>query len=77
MSVVLTVAPTGPIATTRDNPWLPVTPEGIADQVVEAYGHGAAVAHLHLRDEFERPTADLSIARRTMDLIRDRCPILV
>jgi len=77
MSAVITVAPTGPIATTRDNPHLPVTPDAIATQVHEAYQLGAAIAHLHLRDADERPTANLGVAQRTMDLIADRCPILV
>jgi 3-keto-5-aminohexanoate cleavage enzyme len=77
MSAVITVATTGPIATTRDNPALPTTPEQIAAEVANAYDAGAAVAHIHLRDEQERPTADLSIARRVMDLIAEQCPILV
>ena len=75
MSVVLTVAPTGPIAFKSDNQYLPTSPEEIAAAVHEAYLAGATVAHLHLRDENEKPTADLSIARRTMDLITERCPI--
>jgi 3-keto-5-aminohexanoate cleavage enzyme len=77
MSAVITVAPTGPIARTSDNPDLPVTPERIADQVDEAYRAGAAVAHLHFRDAAEKPTADLEIARRTVRLIEERCPILI
>ncbi|AHH19799.1 putative 3-keto-5-aminohexanoate cleavage enzyme [Nocardia nova SH22a] len=77
MSVVLTVAPTGPIATKSDNPALPTTPEEIADSVAAAYAAGAAVAHIHLRDEQQRPTADLRIAERAVGLIGDRCPILV
>lgn len=77
MSVVVTVAPTGPIASKADNPDLPTQPAEIADAVAEAYGAGAAVAHIHLRDEHDRPTADVAIARRTMDLIAERCPILI
>lgn len=77
MSVVLTVAPTGPIATRADNPSLPTQPHEIADAVHGAYQAGAAVAHLHFRDEADRPTADLDIARRTIDLITQRCPILI
>jgi 3-keto-5-aminohexanoate cleavage enzyme len=77
MSVVITVAPTGPIATKADNPHLPTQPDEIADAVAAAYQAGAAVAHIHLRDTEDRPTADLAIARRTMDLIAERCPILV
>jgi 3-keto-5-aminohexanoate cleavage enzyme len=74
---VITVAPTGPIATKSDNPHLPTTPEEIAEAVYLAYQAGAAVAHIHLRDAQQRPTADLGVARRTMDLIAERCPILI
>lgn len=77
MSIVITVAPTGPIATKADNPALPTSPEEIATAVEQAYHAGAAVAHIHLRDENERPTADPNIARRAMDLIGERCPILI
>ena len=77
MSVVLTVAPTGPIATRADNPSLPTQPHDIAEAVHRAHLAGAAVAHLHFRDEADRPTADLDIARRTIGLIAERCPILI
>jgi 3-keto-5-aminohexanoate cleavage enzyme len=76
-SVVITVAPTGPIASKADNPALPTQPHEIATAVHEAYLAGAAVAHLHLRDAGDRPTADLKIARQTMELIAERCPILI
>ena len=77
MNVVVTVAPTGPIAQRSDNPHLPTQPHEIADAVEKAHRLGASVAHIHLRDEQDRPTADLEIARRTMDLIQERCPILI
>jgi 3-keto-5-aminohexanoate cleavage enzyme len=77
MPIILTVAPTGPIATKADNPNLPTSPQEIADAVEEAYRAGASVAHIHLRDEQQRPTADLAIAKLTMDLIKQRCPILI
>jgi 3-keto-5-aminohexanoate cleavage enzyme len=77
VSVILTIATTGPIATKADNPALPTQPEEIAAAVSDAYDRGAAVAHVHVRDELDRPTADVSIARRTIDLITERCPILI
>ena len=77
MSVVITVATTGPIATKADNPALPTAPEEIAEAVHDSYLAGASVAHIHLRDEHQRPTADLKTARLVMDLIADRCPILI
>jgi uncharacterized protein (DUF849 family) len=77
MTAIITVATTGPIATKSDNPALPTAPEEIAKAVHEAYGAGAAIAHIHLRDENQRPTADLKTARLVMDLIGERCPILI
>lgn len=76
-STIVTVATTGPIALPTDNPHLPTQPEQIADAVAEAHALGASVAHIHLRDKNHQPTADLQIARRTMDLIAERCPILI
>jgi len=74
---VLTAALTGPIATKADSGALPVTPEEIAGAAVGAYDSGAAVVHVHLRNPQGRPTADLDIARRTIGLIEDACPVLV
>jgi 3-keto-5-aminohexanoate cleavage enzyme len=74
--VVITCAITGPIALTSDHPGLPVTPEQIADAATAAYKAGASVAHLHIRDEKGLPTADLKIARRVLELIEERSPIL-
>lgn len=77
MSVIITVAPTGPIARKSDNPSLPTTPHEIADAVSDAYEAGASIAHLHFRDERESPTADIRIAEETINLIRQRTPILI
>lgn len=77
MSVIVTVAPTGPIATKADNPALPTTPREIADAVADAYRAGASVAHIHLRDDMQRPTADVAVGRQVIDAIADRCPILI
>lgn len=76
-TAVITAALTGPIATKRDNPNLPITPEEIAASARDAYEHGAAVVHVHLRDEQGNPTADLKLARRTVGLIEESCPALV
>ncbi len=75
--VILTAALTGPIATKADNPNLPTSPEEIAAAAKGAWEAGAAIAHVHLRDAQGRPTANLDIARRTVELIRESCPILI
>jgi uncharacterized protein (DUF849 family) len=76
-SAVITCALTGPIATKTDNPNLPVSPEEIAASARGAYEAGAAVVHVHVRDEQGRPTADLEIAKRTVALIEESCAALV
>lgn len=74
---IITAALTGPIATKADNPALPTTPEEIAQQAEEAARAGAAVVHVHLRDDQGRPTADLDVARRVVGLIEERTDALV
>lgn len=74
---VLTAALTGPIATKADNPALPIAPGEIAAAAAAAHEAGAAIVHVHLRDERGLPTADLPIARRVVGLIEESCPALV
>ena len=75
--IVITAALTGPFAMKSDNPGLPVTPEEIAIAAKEAYEAGASVAHVHIRDAEGKPSADVDIARETLQRIKDTCPILV
>lgn len=76
-SVVITVGPTGGQTTREMTPHLPTSPEDIARDVTAAYEAGATVASLHFRDENHRPTADLGIARRTVQLVQEQSSILV
>jgi uncharacterized protein (DUF849 family) len=50
-SAVIACAITGPIATRDHNPNLPITPEEIAESARLAHEAGAAVVHIHVRDE--------------------------
>lgn len=74
---VLTAALTGPIATKADNPALPTTPQEIAEAARGAHEAGAAVVHVHVRDDDGKPTAAPEVARKTVGLIEDVCPALV
>lgn len=49
-AVIITCAVTGAIHTPSMSPYLPVTPEEIADAAVGAADAGAAILHLHARD---------------------------
>jgi len=47
---IITCAVTGGADTARKHPGVPVTPEQIAQAVVEARNAGATIAHIHVRD---------------------------
>ena len=69
--VIITCAPTGAIHTPSMSPYLPVTPEEIADAAIAAAEAGAAVLHLHARDpEDGRPTQDPEVFRQFLPQIR-------
>lgn len=74
---IVTVAPTGPLTTRDDHPGLPLTPVKIAESVAGAAEAGAAVAHVHARDEQGRPTADPAVYAAIVKEIRARCDIVV
>ena len=76
-AAIITAALTGPIATKADNPALPTSPEEIASAAKEAYEAGAAIVHVHVRDDEGRPTADLATAQRVVALIDEACGVLI
>jgi 3-keto-5-aminohexanoate cleavage enzyme len=76
-TVIITAALTGPIASKEDNPVLPTSPAEIAVAAKGTYEAGAAIVHLHLRDEQGLPTADLEMARRTVEAVRETCPEVI
>ena len=57
--VIISCAVTGSVHTPSMSPYLPVTPDQIAQDAIEAAEAGAAVLHLHARDpETGKPSAD-------------------
>ncbi|MFA6582895.1 MAG: 3-keto-5-aminohexanoate cleavage protein [Elusimicrobiaceae bacterium] len=74
---IITCAVTGAETTRQHNPNLPLTPEEIAASAYEAYLAGAAVCHLHVRDEKGNPTQDVNVFKKTISLIRKKCDMVV
>jgi 3-keto-5-aminohexanoate cleavage enzyme len=75
--LLVVVAPCIPPYVAKDVPGLDLSPEGIADEVVRAYNAGANAVHLHVWDERGQPTTDLAAFERTIELIRERCDIVI
>ena len=48
--LVITVAPVGAEVTRANTPYIPLTPQEIADECYRAWNEGASVAHIHARD---------------------------
>src|ERR1700675_4228674 len=71
--VIITCAITGNITRPDQSPYLPITPQQIADSALEAAEAGAAIAHIHVRDpETGRPSMSIDLYRDVMDRIRSR-----
>ena len=56
--VIITCAVTGSIHTPSMSPYLPVSPDEIAEASIGAAKAGAAIVHLHARMPDGRPTQD-------------------
>lgn len=74
---IITVAPTGAWPTKEHNPNIPLTPKEIAEDVYECYRAGAAIAHLHMRDNEGKGTMDEEKFKETVELIREKCDIVL
>ncbi|PHI28875.1 BKACE family enzyme [Budvicia aquatica] len=74
---IITVATTGAFPTKEDNPNIPLTPKEIAADVHECWQAGAAIAHLHMRDDLGKGTMNLDKFRETVGLIREKCDIVI
>ena len=48
--IIITCAVTGNLTKPEQTPYLPITPEQIADACLGAAEAGAAIAHIHVRD---------------------------
>lgn len=74
---IISAALTGNWGSKENNPALPITPEEIADAAYEAYCAGAAIVHLHMRDELMRPTMNVELFKRCIKRIRERCDVII
>lgn len=74
---MITVATTGAWPTKENNPKVPMTPQEIAEDVYECWQAGAAIAHLHMRDDHGKGTMDKERFKETVSLIREKCDIIL
>ncbi len=76
--VIITVAITGGIHTPTMSPYLPITPDDIAEQSIAAAKAGASIIHLHARDAVDgRPTPDPDVFMQFLPRIKQSCDAVI
>ncbi|MWN04756.1 3-keto-5-aminohexanoate cleavage protein [Gilliamella sp. Pas-s95] len=76
--VIITVATTGAFPTKEHNKAIPMTPHEIANDVYACWKAGAAIAHLHMRDDDGHGTMSAERFEETISLIRKTdCDIII
>lgn len=76
-STLITIAPTGAEAGKASAPALPVTLDELVRTAKECQAAGAAVIHVHIRDDDARPTLDLGRLRDTVAALREGTDLIV
>jgi uncharacterized protein (DUF849 family) len=75
---IISCAITGAVHVPAQSPFLPITPEEIADQAIAAARAGAAIVHLHARDPGTgAPSADPKLFDRFVPRIRDETDAVI
>ncbi|MHA7865547.1 beta-keto acid cleavage family enzyme [Flagellimonas marinaquae] len=75
--ISINFCPTGMIPTKSINTSVPLSPSEIIEQTHEAYEIGITIAHLHARDEDEKPTYKKTIYAKIIEGVRKHCPDLI
>jgi len=75
--VVITCAISGALAGREQCPAIPYTPEEIAEEARRAYEAGAAIVHIHARNDDGSPTWANETFAAIMEETKKRCPVLI
>ena len=76
---IVTAALTGAMTPKDINPYIPLTPEQIAEDAYNCWKAGAAIVHLHMRDDEGLGTMDKAKFAQTVKLIRahEDCDVII
>lgn len=76
-ALLITVAPTGAETTKADCPQLPTTLTELVRAAQESEEAGAAMIHVHIRDDDHRPSLDPQRLKDTVDALRESTDLIV
>jgi uncharacterized protein (DUF849 family) len=76
--VIISAAITGAVHVPSASPYLPITPDEIAEAAIGAAAAGAAIVHLHARDPRDgRPSPDPSVYSQFVPRIAEACDVVI
>jgi 3-keto-5-aminohexanoate cleavage enzyme len=62
----------------KRTPYLPITPEEVAEEAYRSYNAGATLCHIHARDKVHMlATPDIKVWGEVVARIREKCPIVI
>ena len=71
---IITVATTGAWPTKKNNPNLPLQPPEIVEEVYQCWKAGAAIAHIHVRDEAGNDSMKVETFKKVIDTLHSDHP---
>lgn len=74
--VIITSAITGAMTVPSQSPHIPITPEEIAQSAVEAHRAGAAIVHIHVREEDGRPSSRPELFKEVYEKVTSSCDVI-
>lgn len=75
--LIIQLAPTGMLPQKSDNSHVPVSPEEIVRDTVQAYQLGASIVHVHARAPDGSPTYRKEVYHEIFSGIREKCPGMI
>ena len=76
--LIITAAITGSRMTRDVAPYIPITPDEIAQSAIECWDAGAAIVHIHVRDpKTGLGTQSLDVFRQVVEPLRERTDLLL
>lgn len=75
--LIINLAPTGMVPTKSQTPHVPLSPAEIAADAARCVAAGAAIVHLHARDENGAPTYRADVYREIIAAVRALCPRVI
>jgi 3-keto-5-aminohexanoate cleavage enzyme len=74
---IISVAITGAVPRKRDNPAVPITVSEQVESAHAAFEAGAALVHVHVRNDDETPSSDPARFAALQEGIRKHCPAMI